>query len=189
VRRVLQHGIHVERGAPNLLRGLGNVAGDLLKAASDLGVPVVGVVSFINKAISASTAIAMAFSKRFILSTIPDNCPSKARFAAQLASSCAFRCICRRRHFGYAHGKLLWQNQTAFAGHQRPRQSTYASLYYQSVVWGGPELRLQQEMVLGLAGWRLLYALGIPTEVCHLNEGHPSFAVIERALSYMEEQH
>jgi starch phosphorylase len=54
---------------------------------------------------------------------------------------------------------------------------------------GGPELRLQQEMVLGLAGWRLLYALGIRPEVCHLNEGHAAFVVLERALSYMEEQH
>jgi len=54
---------------------------------------------------------------------------------------------------------------------------------------GGPELRLQQEMVLGLAGWRLLYALGIRPEVSHLNEGHAAFVVLERALSYMEEQH
>jgi len=43
LRRVFQHGIHVERSAAHLLSGLGNVAGDQLKAASDLGVPVVGV--------------------------------------------------------------------------------------------------------------------------------------------------
>jgi glucan phosphorylase len=36
------HGIHVERSAPDYSGGLGNVAGDQLKAASDLGVPVVG---------------------------------------------------------------------------------------------------------------------------------------------------
>jgi starch phosphorylase len=52
---------------------------------------------------------------------------------------------------------------------------------------GGPELRLKQEMVLGIGGWRLLKALGIALEVCHLNEGHAAFAVLERARSYMAE--
>ena len=52
---------------------------------------------------------------------------------------------------------------------------------------GGPELRLKQELVLGIGGWRLLTALGIEPEVCHLNEGHAAFAVLERARSFMEE--
>ena len=52
---------------------------------------------------------------------------------------------------------------------------------------GGPELRIIQEQVLGIGGWRLLRALGIRPEVCHLNEGHAAFAVLERARDYMEE--
>ncbi|MEJ2683295.1 MAG: alpha-glucan family phosphorylase [Candidatus Sulfobium sp.] len=52
---------------------------------------------------------------------------------------------------------------------------------------GGPELRLQQEMVLGLGGWRLLRMLGIKPEVCHLNEGHAALAVLERARTFMKE--
>ncbi|MEO8904264.1 MAG: alpha-glucan family phosphorylase, partial [Polyangiaceae bacterium] len=52
---------------------------------------------------------------------------------------------------------------------------------------GGPELRLQQELVLGIGGWRLLDALGLKPEVCHLNEGHAAFAVLERARSFMQE--
>src|ERR1035441_5659265 len=51
---------------------------------------------------------------------------------------------------------------------------------------GGPELRLLQEMLLGIGGWRLLAALGIQPDVCHLNEGHAAFAVLERARSFME---
>jgi starch phosphorylase len=51
----------------------------------------------------------------------------------------------------------------------------------------GPELRLNQELVLGIGGWRLLNALGIKPEVCHLNEGHAAFAVLERARTFMEE--
>ncbi|MDO8567202.1 MAG: alpha-glucan family phosphorylase, partial [Dehalococcoidales bacterium] len=52
---------------------------------------------------------------------------------------------------------------------------------------GGPELRLKQELLLGIGGWRLLSALGIRPEVCHLNEGHAAVAVLERARSFMEE--
>jgi starch phosphorylase len=52
---------------------------------------------------------------------------------------------------------------------------------------GGPELRLKQELLLGIGGWRLLTALGIQPEVCHLNEGHAAFAVLERARSFMAE--
>ena len=51
---------------------------------------------------------------------------------------------------------------------------------------GGPELRLLQELILGIAGWRLLGKLGITAEVCHLNEGHAAFAVLERARNFME---
>jgi starch phosphorylase len=51
---------------------------------------------------------------------------------------------------------------------------------------GGPELRLKQELLLGIGGWRLLGALGIEPEVCHLNEGHAAFAVLERAYCFMQ---
>ncbi len=52
---------------------------------------------------------------------------------------------------------------------------------------GGPELRLRQELILGIGGWRLLSALGIHPQVCHLNEGHAAFAVLERARAFMRE--
>jgi starch phosphorylase len=52
---------------------------------------------------------------------------------------------------------------------------------------GGPELRLKQELLLGIGGWRLLAALGSKPEVCHLNEGHAAFAILERARNFMEE--
>ena len=42
-----------------------------------------------------------------------------------------------------------------------------------------------QELILGIGGWRLLAALGIEPEVCHLNEGHAALAVLERARSFM----
>jgi glycogen phosphorylase len=52
---------------------------------------------------------------------------------------------------------------------------------------GGPKLRLKQELLLGIGGWRLLRALAVQPGVCHLNEGHAAFAVLERARSFMQE--
>jgi glycogen phosphorylase len=46
---------------------------------------------------------------------------------------------------------------------------------------GGAEVRLRQELALGIGGWRLLRSLGIAPDVCHLNEGHAAFAIFERA--------
>ena len=48
------------------------------------------------------------------------------------------------------------------------------------------ELRLKREMILGIGGWRLLEGLGFQAQVCHLNEGHAAFAVLERARSFMQ---
>jgi starch phosphorylase len=53
---------------------------------------------------------------------------------------------------------------------------------------GGPERRLQQELVFGIGGWRLLRALGLEPHVCHLNEGHAALTVLERARSFMEDR-
>jgi starch phosphorylase len=52
---------------------------------------------------------------------------------------------------------------------------------------GGPEDRLVQELILGICGWRVLHEIGLRPEVCHLNEGHAAFAVLERARMYMGE--
>jgi starch phosphorylase len=49
---------------------------------------------------------------------------------------------------------------------------------------GGPEVRLLQEMALGIGGWRLLRALGLSPSVCHLNEGHAAFTALERARDH-----
>lgn len=52
---------------------------------------------------------------------------------------------------------------------------------------GGSEMRLQQEIVLGIGGYRALMALGITPEICHLNEGHAAFVLLERARYTMHE--
>jgi len=52
---------------------------------------------------------------------------------------------------------------------------------------GGSDLRIQQEIILGIGGYKLLRALEIKPEVCHMNEGHAAFLVLERACDFMKE--
>lgn len=54
---------------------------------------------------------------------------------------------------------------------------------------GGSQMRLQQEMVLGIGGVRALAALDISFDVLHLNEGHSAFAVLERARRFKDDRH
>jgi starch phosphorylase len=59
-----------------------------------------------------------------------------------------------------------------------------------SELYGGDgTTRFLQELVLGMGGWRLMKLLGIRPQVCHLNEGHAAFVVVERALDLMETLH
>ncbi len=53
---------------------------------------------------------------------------------------------------------------------------------------GGSERRLQQEIILGIGGYRLLQALNREPDICHLNEGHAAFCILERARSYMQKE-
>jgi glycogen phosphorylase len=56
-----------------------------------------------------------------------------------------------------------------------------------SQLYGGDrELRLQQEIILGIGGVKLLDRLGIEVDVIHMNEGHSSFAVFERTKLFMK---
>jgi starch phosphorylase len=54
---------------------------------------------------------------------------------------------------------------------------------------GNVDLRLKQEIVLGIGGYRMLRLIGLNPDVCHLNEGHAAFAVLERARHHMAEHH
>jgi starch phosphorylase len=137
--------------------GLGNVAGDLRLSGS---------VFLISKAISASTSIAMAFSKHFYPFNDPGQLPIKPvrdaigeslRIPLHLPEATLWV-----RSWEANVGKTkLYLLDTNDPANLPTRRCITSQLY-----GGGPELRLQQKMVLGSAGWRLLYALGIRPEVC-----------------------
>jgi glycogen phosphorylase len=167
--------------------GLGNVAGDQLKAASDLGVPVVGVgllyqVGYFRQRIDADgrQQVLYPFNDPGQLPIKPVRQANGEWLRIKLDLP-GFRLWVRAWQVEAGRTKLYLLDTNDPANLPEYRGIT-SELY-----GGGPELRITQEMVLGIGGWRLLSALGIRPEVCHLNEGHAAFAVLERARDYMEQ--
>jgi starch phosphorylase len=167
--------------------GLGNVAGDQLKAASDLGVPVIGVGLLYQVGYFRQRIDAEGRQQAMYPFNDPGQLPIRPvrqangewlRIALQLPG---FRLWVRAWEVEAGRAKLYLLDTNDPANLPEYRGIT-SELY-----GGGPELRISQEQVLGIGGWRLLRELGIRPEVCHLNEGHAAFAVLERARDYMEE--
>jgi starch phosphorylase len=166
--------------------GLGNVAGDQLKAASDLGVPVVGVGLLYQRGYFRQTIAADGAQEELYPYNDPAQLPISParddrgewiRIPIELPGKKIWLRVWRVL-VGRLSLYLLDSNDPA----NPPAARGITSELY----GGGPELRLRQELVLGIAGWRLLHVLGLQPEVCHLNEGHAAFAVLERARSFME---
>ena len=167
--------------------GLGNVAGDQLKAASDLGVPVVGVGllyqhGYFRQVIDKDGAQQPLFpyNEPGQLPVTPLRKPDGEwlRFEIVLPEYSVWLRAWQVQ-VGRVKLYLLDSNDAA----NDPAHRGITSYLY----GGGPELRLLQEILLGIGGWRLLSALGIKPQVCHLNEGHSAFVILERARCCMEE--
>jgi starch phosphorylase len=167
--------------------GLGNVAGDQLKAASDLGVPVV--------------AVGLLYQQGYFRQTIDRNGSQQALYPYNDPGQLPITPLRKpngewlRLEVGFPGWSIwirTWQVRVGRAmlylldtndAANFPAYRAITSELY----GGGPDLRLKQEILLGIGGWRLLEALNIHPEVCHLNEGHAAFAILERARHYMLE--
>jgi starch phosphorylase len=169
--------------------GLGNVAGDQLKAASNLGVPVIGVGLLYQQGYFRQEIDAQGNQQALYPFNDPGQLPiapvreANGEWVRFPLAFPGFQLWLRAWEVkvGRVTLYLLDTNDPA----NIPSRRGIASELY----GGGPELRLKQEIVLGIGGWRLLHILGLEPQVCHLNEGHAAFAVLERAWSYMKANH
>ena len=167
--------------------GLGNVAGDQLKAASNLGVPVTGIGLLYQQGYFRQEIDAQGHQQALYPFNDPGQLPIRpvrepnGEWLRLAIAMPGFKLWIRVWQVQVGRVKLYLLDTNDPANLPSFRGIT-TELY-----GGGPELRLKQELVLGVGGWRLLRALGLQPEVCHLNEGHAAFAVLERARSYMED--
>jgi starch phosphorylase len=165
--------------------GLGILAGDYMKTASDLGIPAVGIGLLYQQGyfrqvldISGSQTESYPYNDPGQLPILPVRDKDgewlvvELRFPGRLMRLRAWQA-----NIGRVKLYLLDSND--------PRNSPTDRGITGELYGGGLDMRLQQEIALGIGGWRLLRALGINVDVCHLNEGHAAFVVLERARDLM----
>ncbi len=170
----------LHNSVPTYSGGLGVLAGDHCKAASDLGVPLVGVGLLYTRGY---------FDQRIRLDGWQEDTPEEFDPArtpltrvvggAEAPGLTTVEVSGRPVHVGA--WKMLVGRVPVYlldtdleANHGEDRELSH-KLYA-----GGAELRLRQEAVLGIGGVRVLRALGIAPAVWHANEGHAAFMLMER---------
>jgi len=161
------------------------LAGDFLKTASDLGLPVIGVgllyqEGYFRQIIDAAGVQheAYPFNDPGSMPIQPAQGPDGAWLRIPLDLP------------GRTLSLRVWQAQVGritlyLLDANDPVNSPADRGITGKLYDAGTEIRILQEIVLGVAGWRAVEALAPTVEICHLNEGHAAFAVLERARAYM----
>jgi starch phosphorylase len=177
----LHHSIPIYSG------GLGVLAGDHLKSMSDLGVPVVGVGLLYHEGYVHQQIDVAGWQQDLYEPIAAEELPvdpwlgpdgEQLRFAVELPGREVFLCVW---HVQVGRSDLLLLDARDEANSAADRELT-ARLY-----GGDQETRIQQEILLGVGGFRALRQLGIQPSVLHLNEGHSAFALLEWARQRVED--
>ncbi len=160
--------------------GMGALAGDHLKSASDLNMPVVGVGLLYQEGYFSQYLSYDGWQMETYLANDFANMPVslvRNQEGQPLSVSVDFKgqpvqILIWRVNVGRVPLYMLDTN----TGVNPPEfRQTTAQLY-----GGDREMRLRQEIVLGIGGIRALKALGIEPTVIHMNEGHSAFSALER---------
>jgi glycogen phosphorylase len=167
--------------------GLGVLAGDHLKSASDLGVPLIGIGLFYREGFFKQTLTANARQKESYPIVDKDDLPldvlpTPAGVPPTVTVSIADRqvtLLVRRVQVGRVTLLLLDSHLPA----NRPADREITSRLY----GGDMEMRIKQEIVLGIGGMRALDLAGIRPVVRHANEGHAAFLALERIRQLQSE--
>jgi starch phosphorylase len=175
----------LDEGLPLYAGGLGILAGDYLKTASDLDVPAIGIgilwqQGYFRQVLDSAgrQTELYPFNEPHSLPLRPAVGPDGERIVIALVF--AGRTISLRAwHVTVGRTDLYLLDSNDPFNEPSDRGLT-GTLY-----GGTSQVRLLQEIILGVGGWRLVEALGLGIEICHLNEGHAAFAVLERARHFM----
>lgn len=165
--------------------GLGILAGDHLKAASDLGVPIVGVgllyqQGYFRQILNAESwqLEVFPYNDPINLPVMPVQNPDGGWLRIKLDLPGRTLLV---RVWQAQVGKVMLYLLDSNDPLNSPRDRGITANLYPSE----PERRLMQEIVLGIGGWRALEELGLDIDACHLNEGHAAFVIPARARSFM----
>jgi glycogen phosphorylase len=180
-----EFGLH--ESVPIYSGGLGVLAGDHLKSASDLGIPLCGVGLMYREGYFRQYLNVDGWQQErypendfFNLPLIPETRPdgSPLFVGIPFPGREVFARIWRIQV-----GRIpLFLLDTNIAQNSADDRTITARLY-----GGDHDMRVRQEMILGIGGLRALIALGKGPTVCHMNEGHSAFCGLERIRLLMEE--
>jgi glycogen phosphorylase len=180
-----EFGLH--ESLPIYSGGLGVLAGDHVKEASDLGLPFVGVgflypQGYFTQQITRDGTQEASYEKvQFSdIPATPANGPDgkEVQIAVDLPGRTVYAKVWKIQV-----GRVpLYMLDTDVPGNAPGDRELSARLY-----GGNHEMRISQEVVLGIGGLRAIRALGLDPTVFHLNDSHPVFAVLERMRELVAE--
>ncbi|AMV36504.1 alpha-glucan family phosphorylase [Planctomyces sp. SH-PL62] len=180
-----EFGLH--ESLPIYSGGLGVLAGDHLKSASDLGIPLIGVGLLYNQGYFRQSLDSNGWQQESYLNADTDLLPIEIvdgpdgqplRVAVETTTGTLHARVWRVE---VGRTLLLLLDSNVPENGEYDRQLT-ARLY-----GGDARTRIRQELLLGVGGVRAIRALGIRPSVLHLNEGHSAFATLEKIREQMEE--
>jgi glycogen phosphorylase len=181
-----EFGLH--ESLPIYSGGLGVLAGDHIKSASDLDIPLIGVGLFYGQGYFLQRLDETGWQREEYLQTDVNQLPMQQAIGVngepvvvEIATrNGSIRAKVWRAKVGRCDLLLLDSN---VAGNAPEDLETTSRLY-----GGDARTRIRQELLLGVGGYRALKAMGVTPGVLHLNEGHSGFAVFEAIRSRMEEE-
>jgi len=181
-----EFGLH--ESLPIYSGGLGVLAGDHIKSASDLGIPLIGVGLFYGQGYFLQRLDSKGWQREEYLETDIRQLPMQP--AIGLDGQPVVVEIATR---GSAIRAKVWQVKVGrcdlFLLDSNVPGNAPEDLDTTSRLYGGDSrTRIRQELLLGVGGFRALKAMGISPGVLHLNEGHSGFAVFEAIRSRMVEE-
>ncbi|MDI9570672.1 MAG: alpha-glucan family phosphorylase [Pseudomonadota bacterium] len=181
-----EYGLH--ECLPIYSGGLGTLSGDHLKTASDLNLPLVAVGllyrnGYFRQAIDEHGRQTETYPENDF-STMPvrivqDDRGKEVQIAIDLPGRTLFANI-----WEVKVGKVSLYLLDADVPRNTPQDRTITARLYNA----DQKTRIEQEILLGVGGVRLLKKLGIRPRVYHINEGHSAFLVLERIESLMQEE-
>ncbi|HXE96357.1 MAG TPA: alpha-glucan family phosphorylase [Dongiaceae bacterium] len=182
----MEYGLH--ESLPVYSGGLGILAGDHLKSASDLGLPLVGVGLLYRQGYFRQYLNNEGWQQEYYpendfynlpLTLERDENGAPHQFELEFGPR-KFKVHIWRVQVGRVPLYLLDTNLEENSPEDR---LITAQLYF-----GDKEMRIIQEILLGIGGIRALRTLGIIPNICHMNEGHAAFLALERIRLLMEKR-
>jgi len=181
-----EFGLH--ESLPVYSGGLGVLAGDHIKSASDLDIPLVGIGLFYGQGYFRQRLDLAGWQQEEYLETDVNQLPMDPAIGAdgkpvlvqiETRGGSIFAKVWRVK---VGRCDLLLLDSDVEGNHPEDRELT-------SRLYGGDgRIRIRQELLLGVGGYRALRAMGVTPGVLHLNEGHSGFAVLEAIRTRMKEE-